>query len=348
MDFESIKQFQSKLLEWYDGNARVLPWRNNPSPYRVWVSEIMLQQTRVDTVKPYFERFMNAVPTIEELANIPEDELLKLWEGWGYYSRARNLKKAASSIMHYFEGQIPSDIESLQSLPGIGPYTSGAIASIAFGVRAPAIDGNVLRVVARITANNGDITNSSIKKEIEALVQELLPIERIGDFNQALMELGATICLPSGSPKCVECPVHSICRGFLEGIAGELPVKSKKKDRKVEQKTIFVIDYKGSIAIRQRANKGLLASLWEFPNEEGHLSSEESERKLRAWGITPCDIIPMKTSKHIFTHLEWRMIGYSVIAESIQENNSFIWATREKIKEQYSIPTAFKAYLEET
>lgn len=339
-----MQQFQGKLLEWYDCSARVLPWRNNPSPYRVWISEIMLQQTRVDTVKPYFERFMDAVPRIQELANIPEDELLKLWEGLGYYSRARNLKKAANMIMQKFEGQIPSDIESLQSLPGIGPYSSGAIASIAFGARTPAIDGNVLRVIARITANKGDITNKDIKKEIETLVQELLPMECLGDFNQALMELGATICLPNGNPKCMACPVHTLCIGSLQGIAAELPFKSKKKERKMEYKTIFVIEYEGNIAIRQRADKGLLASLWEFPNAEGHLTYEESEKKLREWGITPCDIISMKTSKHIFTHLEWHMIGYSVIVQGIQGDNSFIWATPEKIKEQYSIPTAFKAY----
>lgn len=347
MEFESVKQFQSELLEWYDRSARVLPWRNDPSPYRVWISEIMLQQTRVDTVKPYFERFINAVPTIQELANIPEDELLKLWEGLGYYSRAKNLKKAASMIMEKFGGQIPADIESLQYLPGIGPYSSGAIASIAFGVRTPAIDGNVFRVIARITANKGNIADKNIKKEIEAMVGEALPMERVGDFNQALMELGATICLPNGKPKCMECPVHFLCKGSLQGIAEELPVKPKKKERKIEQKTIFVIDYKGNIALRQRANKGLLASLWELPNAIGHLSFEESEKKLREWGITPCEIIPNKTSKHIFTHLEWLMIGYSVTAQSIQVDDSFIWTTREKIKELYSIPTAFKAYLKE-
>ena len=344
MEYESMQQFQSKLLKWYDCNARVLPWRNNPSPYRVWISEIMLQQTRVDTVKPYFERFVSALPTIRDLANVPENELLKLWEGLGYYSRARNLKKAASIIMQEFGGEIPSDIESLQSLPGIGPYTSGAIASIAFGGRATAIDGNVLRVIARITANHKDITDKNTKKEIEALVQKLLPMERVGDFNQALMELGATICLPSGNPKCMECPVHSLCEGSLQGIAAELPAKSKKKERKVQLKTVFVIEYNGNIAIRQRANNGLLASLWEFPNIEGHLSYEESEKRLREWGIIPCHIIPMKNSKHIFTHLEWHMIGYFVEVQSSQEENSFNWATREKIKKQYAIPTAFKEY----
>jgi A/G-specific adenine glycosylase len=344
MNLESMKQFNSKLLEWYDCNARILPWRDNPSPYRVWISEIMLQQTRVDTVKPYFERFMKAVPTIQELVDISEDRLLKLWEGLGYYSRARNLKKAAAAIMQEFEGQIPSDIQSLKSLPGIGPYTSGAIASIAFGVKAPAIDGNVLRVMARITANKGDIASPRIKKEIEDLVNQILPVERTGDFNQALMELGATVCLPNGSPKCAECPVQAICKGHLQDIAVELPVKAKKKDRRIEQKTIFVIAYKGNIAIRQRAKEGLLSSLWEFPNVEGHLTYEESEARLKEWGITSCEIMPMETSKHIFTHLEWHMIGYFILVQSIQEYDNFIWAAGEEIKKQYSIPTAFKAY----
>ncbi|OGO77484.1 MAG: A/G-specific adenine glycosylase [Clostridiales bacterium GWB2_37_7] len=346
MDSQFITQFQNKLLEWYDSCARILPWRDNPTPYRVWISEIMLQQTRVDTVKPYFESFMKTVPTIQDLADISEDQLLKLWEGLGYYSRAKNLKKAANAIMQSFNGQIPSDLESLRSLPGIGPYSSGAIASIAFGARVAAIDGNVLRVMARIFANKGDIANRLVKKEIEDLVYELLPTSRVGDFNQALMELGATICLPNGNPKCAECLVNTLCKGYQKGFAAELPIKSKKKERKIEQRTIFIIEYKGTVAIRQRANKGLLSSLWEFPNEVGYLSCEESERKLKEWGITPSHISLSKTSKHIFTHLEWHMIGYYISAQSIQEDSQFIWVNREQVKEQYSIPTAFKAYVE--
>ncbi len=345
MDIQYIAQFQSELLEWYDSSARILPWRNDPSPYRVWISEIMLQQTRVDTVKPYFERFMKAVPTIQDLADISEDQLLKLWEGLGYYSRAKNLKKAANVIMQEFGGQIPCDIERLKSLPGIGPYSSGAIGSIAFGIRVSAVDGNVLRVIARISANRGDITNRIVKKEIEDMVNQMLPMTRVGDFNQALMELGATICLPSGSPKCAACPVHALCDAHSQGIEDELPIKSKKKDRKIEHKTIFVIEYEGNIAIKQRPSEGLLSSLWEFPNVEGHLTYEESEKKLNEWGITLSEIMPMKNSKHIFTHLEWHMIGYYIPAQSIEENNQLVWVTREKIKEQYSIPTAFKAYL---
>lgn len=344
MDLIPIVKLQEKLLEWYDSNARILPWRDNPSPYRVWISEIMLQQTRVDTVKPYFERFMKTVPSIQELADISEDQLLKLWEGLGYYSRARNLKKAAVIIMQQFGGIVPADIKGLMSLPGIGPYTSGAIASIAYGIKTSAIDGNVLRVIARITANQGDIADPRVKNEIEAVVCSFLPEQRVGDFNQALMELGATICLPNKQPKCSSCPVQLFCNANQQDIAGLLPVKSKKKARKLEEKTIFVIDYMGNTAIRQRPAEGLLSSLWEFPNVEGHLSYEECEKILKQWGITASEITQMKASKHIFTHLEWHMIGYFVSARSIQGENQFLWATRKEIKERYSIPTAFKAY----
>jgi A/G-specific adenine glycosylase len=256
-----------------------------------------------------------------------------------------NLKKAALMIMQQFNGQLPSDIVRLMTLPGIGPYSSGAIASIAFGARVPAVDGNVLRVMARIAANNGDITNRIVKKEIEDMVIEMLPLTQVGDFNQALMELGATICLPNGHPKCEECPVSSLCKGHQQGIAGELPIKAKKKERRIEPRTIFVIECLGKIALRQRPNKGLLSSLWEFPNEEGNLSVEEIERKLKEWGITACSISPLKKSKHIFTHLEWHMIGYHIIIQSIQEGSGFIWASIDQMKEVYSIPTAFKAYV---
>lgn len=345
MDKEAIKQFQSRLLEWYDSNARVLPWRNDPSPYRVWISEIMLQQTRVEAVKPYFERFMEAVPSIEHLADISEDQLLKLWEGLGYYSRAKNLKKAAAVVMQDFGGELPADISSLQALPGIGPYTSGAIASIAFGIKTPAVDGNVLRVIARVTANEGDISDRITKKQIEELVYKMLPENRAGDFNQALMELGATVCSPNGAPKCSSCPVQALCIGHEQGIADKLPKKAKKKERRIELKTVFVIAYNGEIAIRQRPADGLLSSLWEFPNEEEHLSPEESKRRLLEWGVVPDNISPLGASKHIFTHLEWHMIGYSVTAQHVLDSEQFVWASWEEIKKHYSIPTALKAYL---
>ncbi len=344
MNLEMIIQFQNKLFEWYGGSARTLPWREDPSPYKVWISEIMLQQTRVDTVKPYFDRFLHELPTIQALANVHEEKIMKLWEGLGYYHRARNLKKAANIILEKFNGEIPSDIEALKSLPGIGSYTSGAIASIAFGVKVPAIDGNVLRVIARITANRGDVTKMEVKKQMEDTVNEILPCVGVGDFNQALMELGATICLSKRLPKCDNCPVNFICEGYNQGIAANLPIKPKKKARKIEQKTIFVIKSKEKVALKQRSNEGLLANLWEFPHVEGHLTYEECKETVKKWNITACKIISLQKTKHIFSHIEWHMIGYLVLADSSEENQAFVWATEKELKDQYSIPSAFKAF----
>lgn len=377
-------QFRNSLLSWYDKHARVLPWRDNPSPYRVWISEIMLQQTRVDTVKPYFERFLTELPTVKDLAEVTDDKLMKLWEGLGYYSRARNLKKAAIQIVEEYDGELPANIEELMKLSGIGPYTSGAIGSIAFGLRGTAVDGNVYRVIARLTANQNDLSERSAKKEIEELVLELLPADRVGDFNQAMMELGATVCLPNGAPKCEECPVRELCEARKLGIEMTLPVKVKKKARRVEEKTIFVIEYNDRIAIRQRPMEGLLNGLWEFPNLDGLFDEEEYEDIMKNWGIRFSKIISLGKAKHIFSHIEWQMVGYFVKAEwmessvredsesSIREDDEagvreadgapihedsesgvpgiigeqgeLVFATKEEIMKKYSIPTAFSAY----
>lgn len=339
-----MKHFAEKLLNWYDSNARIMPWRTHPTPYRVWVSEMMLQQTRVDAVIPYFERFMRELPTVQDLADIQEEKLLKLWEGLGYYNRALNLKKAAKMIVEQYNGEIPSDTEKLQSLPGIGSYSSGAIASIAFHVKATAIDGNVLRVMARITANKGDIADKTVKSEIDETVKVMLP-PRVGDFNQALMELGATVCIPNGLPKCSECPVQSLCKAYEQGIASSLPLKTPKKERKIIEKTIFILEYKNQFAIKQRPSSGLLPNLWEFPSAEGHYSLEECKSSLNQIGILANNITQLKPSKHIFTHLEWHMIGYFIVAEEIGQNSELIWATKSQLKNQYSIPKAFKEYL---
>lgn len=339
-----MKTFQLALLKWYDNHARILPWRDNPTPYRVWVSEIMLQQTRVDTVKPYFEKFIKNVPDIQALAILPEEELLKLWEGLGYYSRAMNLKKAAILITEQFGGQIPSDVDKLKTLPGVGAYTSGAIASISFDKSVPAIDGNVLRVISRLTANQGDIIDKTVKREIEQNLIQLLPSARAGDFNQALMELGATVCVHGGSPKCEACPVQSFCAGYDQGIAAKLPVKGEKKARRIELKTVCIISYQDLYAIRQRVDSRLLANLWEFPLLEGHLSIQECTEELKKWGITVDKIVPLTNAKHIFSHLEWHMIGYFITAIHITEHPALIWVTKKHIEQQYSIPSAFKKY----
>ncbi|MDF2567340.1 MAG: mutY [Oscillospiraceae bacterium] len=341
-----MEHFAEMLLGWYDCNARVLPWRDEPTPYRVWISEIMLQQTRVDTVKPYFERFIGDLPTVQALAEVSEDKLLKLWEGLGYYSRALNLKKAANVIVKDFGGQIPSDIEQLKTLPGIGPYSSGAISSIAFGKKATAVDGNVLRVIARITADRGDITDVNVKKQIGQLVYDLLPAERMGDFNQALMELGATVCVPNGAPKCGECPVQSLCKGFEQGIAEQLPTKKAKTARKVETKTVLIIEHNGSYAIRQRLNERLLSNLWEYPIFDGHLTADECKDELEKLGIVCNKMFTLKKAKHIFTHMEWHMIGYLIISKQAERSEEFVWVTKEQIQKQYSLPTALKKYTE--
>lgn len=335
-------EFQDLLMQWYKKEARVLPWRSDPSPYKVWISEIMLQQTRVDTVIPYFLRFIAEVPTVQALAYIEEEKLLKLWQGLGYYNRALNLKKAAQAIVNNFGGEIPSGMKDLMSLPGIGVYTAGAISSIAFGKAVPAIDGNVLRIIARVTANREDIGIPATKKLFEPLVTTLIPADNPGDFNQALMDLGATICLPNGEPKCPECPVSGCCEAYRQDLTSEIPVLAKKKARKTEKKTVFVISHDDSFALRKRDAKGLLPNLWEFPNVEGHLTEEQSKQALDSLGIVTYEIKKLPTSKHIFAHLEWHMKGYLVQVTELRDSKSLTWATQEEISHRYSIPTALK------
>lgn len=344
MVLKEIELFRKSILHWYDKNARVLPWRDEPIPYYVWISEIMLQQTRVEAVKPYFERFINEIQDIKALANVEEDTLLKLWEGLGYYNRARNLKRAAQIIVEQYNGIMPSTYGELITLPGIGPYTAGAIASIAYQKKTPAVDGNVLRVIARVTANQGNITDIKVKKEIENIVIELLPEQRVGDFNQALMELGATVCLPNGIPKCGECPLQSICQACHQELTSVIPLKSKQKDRKLENRTVFVINYKNTIAIRKRDNQGLLSGLYEFPNVLGHLNEKEGKEQLKEWGIEQFQLIPLNPSKHIFSHIQWNMIGYLVLVNKMKQANAFMWKSKDEIINHISIPTAFKEY----
>jgi len=339
------------LLHWYDRNARILAWREDPKPYYVWVSEIMLQQTRVEAVKGYFDRFITALPKISDLAEAEEEVLLKLWEGLGYYNRVRNMQKAAKMVMQDFGGSLPADYEQLKRLPGIGSYTAGAIASIAYGIPEPSVDGNVLRVLKRVAASYDDITKEKVKKELEDDVRRIMPKDRPGDFNQSLMELGATVCLPNGKPLCEQCPVMHLCRAFHAGCEMELPVKPKKKERRVEEKTVFVIkrrnQTKQEIALRKRPQSGLLSGLWELPNVNGHLTNEEI-RSIFPKG----EIQRIPDGKHIFSHVEWRMWCYEVLleqklsGEDAKEDYTFF--TREEIEEKISLPSAFdccKKYL---
>lgn len=275
-EIKLLKEIVSPLLNWFDGNARILPWRSNPEAYRVWVSEIMLQQTRVEAVKPYYERFMRELPDIKSLAMAPEEVILKLWEGLGYYNRVRNMQKAAILIIEKHGGSMPADYEQLLELPGIGSYTAGAVGSIAFGIPVPAVDGNVLRVLSRVLANSEDIGKQSVKKMYEQRLLLVMPKKCPGAFNQSLMELGALICLPNGEPKCSECPIFEMCTARKQGIVMELPKKSPKKPRRIEEKTVLVIQDGAHIALKKRTDKGLLAGLYEFPNVSGELDENQA------------------------------------------------------------------------
>lgn len=340
---DRLRAMNRPLLAWYEEHARILPWRENPEPYRVWISEIMLQQTRVEAVKPYFERFMSALPSVEHLAEVDDDRLMKLWEGLGYYNRARNLKKAAQIIVSEHRGQMPSDYETLLSLPGIGSYTAGAISSIAFGKPVPAVDGNVLRVISRVTASYADILKQSTKKWMEDHLKQTMPQERASQFNQGLIEIGAIVCVPNGQPKCMICPLQSICLAYKEGRLEELPVKTPPKKRRIEERTVCLIEYGSQIGIRKRDDSGLLASLYEFPNIEGHVSAEElaGQFHLEPESIAAVERLP--DAKHIFSHVEWRMIGYRVLLDSALPD-MYISAEKEELKTTYALPNAFGRY----
>lgn len=345
MSFD-YKEIVPYLLQWFDYNARILPWRENPKPYYVWVSEIMLQQTRVEAVKGYYDRFLSALPDIKALAEAPEEKLLKLWEGLGYYSRVRNLKKAAQVVMEEYGGELPADYKELCKLPGIGAYTAGAIASIAFQLPVPAVDGNVLRVTKRLAASYEDISKESVKKELAEELKAVMPKDKPGDFNQALMELGATVCLPNGKPLCEKCPVMHLCRAYRQGIMMELPVKPVKKARRVEDRTILLYEYQERFALRKRSDKGLLAGLWELPNLDGQLSIQKVKEELVKWDSYILNVEPLGKAKHIFTHVEWHMIGYHIRLRELPDifPGEYQWVDRKELRETYALPNAFSAY----
>ena len=335
-----IAKLPIPLLEWYRDNARTLPWRTLPTPYRVWVSEIMLQQTRVTAVLGYFDRFMAAFPTLAELAAAPEDQLLKLWEGLGYYSRARNLQKAARQIMTDFDGRFPETYPELRRLAGVGDYTAAAIASIAFGAALPAVDGNLLRVTARITGDHGDITTPAMKKKVTALLTELIPINAPGAFNQAMMDLGALICLPNGAPLCDRCPAATFCLAHQQGLETTLPVRTRKKPRCLEDRTVFFIFYQGQVALRRRPPKGLLAGLWEPPCE----LSSDAPAAPAIWGFSPDHLVFAGVSRHIFTHVEWHMEAYVLEVADPRLPPEWVWASGDAVRHQYAIPNAYAGF----
>lgn len=328
------------IIPWYLQNKRDLPWRKDKEPYAVWLSEIMLQQTRVETVKPYYERFLAELPTVGKLAAASEAQLYKLWEGLGYYSRARNLQKTAQLIMQEYGGIFPHEYEQIVRLPGIGPYTAGAIASICFNVPIPAVDGNVLRVIARVEGLTEDVCSPAAKKGIREALAQIYPQANCSDFTQGIMELGATVCIPNGKPKCGICPIKNICKALQNGTAETIPLKRPPKTRTHENITVLTLVCDGNFAIRKRKDQGLLAGLWEFPNHAGRLTQKQAISLAADWGAAPEKTVRAAEKTHIFTHIEWRMRFYLISCKKQPE--LFRWADEKELREIYAIPTAFQ------
>ncbi len=338
-----LSEIISPLGEWFAKNRKVLPWRETDDPYAVWLSEIMLQQTRIEAVIPYYHRFMDTLPDIHALATCPDDLLMKLWEGLGYYSRARNLKRAAIMIEQEFAGCLPRTAAELRKLPGIGDYTAGAIASIAFGEPEPAVDGNVLRVMARLCGCDDDIMALSTKRRVADALRAIYPTGHGATvLTESLMELGETLCIPNGRPKCEECPLRTLCVAYGTNRTDELPKKSAKKARKDLAYTVFLLVCDGKIALRRRPSEGLLAGMLEFPNTDGHLSKDEAINCCHTWQTEPQACVPVGKATHVFTHLNWNMIGYRVSCAYPSE--AFVWVSPEELAHTYALPTAFRYY----
>ncbi len=341
-----LSQIESPLLAWYRENARDLPWRHTKDPYKIWVSEIMLQQTRVEAVKPYYARFLEALPDVYALANAPEEQLLKLWEGLGYYSRVRNMQKAARTVVDTYDGRFSADLSQLQKLTGIGEYTAGAIASIAFGIPAPAVDGNVMRVVARLTGDRRDIFDPALKKEYGKLLAPHVSITDPSSYNQGLIELGATVCLPKSGAQCHLCPLAEQCTANREGTVDEIPASKQQNPRKIDQRTILIIQSDREVLVEKRPNKGLLAGLWQLPSMDGHKTEAEVLSYAERLGLDVIRIEPLPAAKHIFTHIEWQMIGYRLILSALSEiPDGTVCASLERLETEYPLPSAFSAYL---
>ncbi len=339
------KRLPEVLIPWYKEHARDLPWRKDKEPYHVWLSEIMLQQTRVEAVKGYYARFLTELPDIQSLAEAEESRLLKLWEGLGYYNRARNLQKSAKRIMEEHEGAFPSEYREILELPGIGEYTAGAIASNCFDEPVAAVDGNVMRVLSRITESYEDILKPAVKKRMKQQLEEVYPKTGCGDFTQALMELGAIVCVPNGKPKCDACPARSFCMAHRNGTQMELPVKIKRQKRKTEAYTVFVLCCRGKTAVRRRPNAGLLAGLWEFPNVPGTATAQDAITIAEGWGCGSLQLKKQVERKHIFTHVQWNMTCFYM--ECDQEAEAMEWVADDEIDVRVPLPTAFRQFLGE-
>ncbi|KXG75283.1 A/G-specific adenine glycosylase [Thermotalea metallivorans] len=348
-DQDWVKGIQENLICWYRQNHRKLPWRETQNPYAIWVSEVMLQQTRVETVIPYFQQFMEKFPTVEALAKAHEEEVLKAWEGLGYYSRARNLHRGAKVVAEHYGGRIPHRLKEIKKIPGIGSYTAGAILSIAYGQPVPAVDGNVMRVFSRVFCVQEDIGGEKTKKEMEKIGAVVIPPENPSFFNQGLMELGALICTPI-APKCIACPIFEACCARQKGIQHELPIKKKKT--KVKEVFLEVgLVWKGDkLLITKRPGDSLLAGLWGFPaveREKGWERGKSIRQELKdTYGMEVTGAKHVLDATHIFTHLKWHMEVYVAcfMEEAKIEYPPVQWVTLKEIK-QYPIPTAFRKVL---
>ena len=335
-----LRAIVTPLCDWFDAGKRLLPWRIEPTPYRVWISEIMLQQTRIEAVIPYFERFMAELPDVPSLAAVDPDRLMKLWEGLGYYSRARNLQKAAHQITERYEGTLPADHEALRTLSGIGEYTAGAIASIAFGIPVPAVDGNVLRVLARLTGSHEDVMKPAVRKELTALAALLVPADRPASFNQGLMELGERVCVPNTTPHCEACPIAEHCAVAGSPEAATLPYRAPKKPRRIEHRTVYVMltdETPRRVLLHKRPAAGLLAGLWELPNTQ---DEEPFPLSLQTAG----EDMALTDSRHVFSHIEWRMRGTLRIVKPTALPQGYEFVGLSELSADHALPTAFRAY----
>lgn len=331
------------LLPWYKQNARMLPWRQDTQPYHVWLSEIMLQQTRVEAVRAYYIRFLEQLPDICALAEASEEQLFKLWEGLGYYNRARNLQKAARIIKTQYNGYFPNQYEDIRALPGIGPYTAGAISSICFNRPYAAVDGNVLRIVTRMTENHSPIDCVQTKNEIAAKLESVYPKNDCGAFTQALMELGATVCTPT-SPKCIECPANGFCCAYANGTVLKYPVKQPKKDKRMEKRTVFLLQCEDRYALTKRTESGLLSGLWQLPNVLGEMDVHHALHTADGFGVQPAELYKQIHRVHTFTHIKWQMTCYHILCS--KKTSDFVWATKPEIESVYALPTAFRIFFE--
>lgn len=339
-----LEQLPVLLLPWFAEHRRDLPWRRDREPYHVWLSEIMLQQTRVEAVRSYYLRFLERLPDIAALASAPEDVLLKLWEGLGYYSRVRNLQKAAQCVMEQHDGEFPQELSAIRALPGIGDYTAGAIASICFEAPTAAVDGNVLRVILRLTVCADSPADVRVRRRIGEELSAVYPAGHCGDFTQALMELGATVCLPNGAPQCGACPLRALCEAHAQGTELQFPTKPPKKPRRIEQRTVFVLQCGDRLAVCKRPSHGLLAGLWQLPDVPGKLETAEALRQAEQWGVHPTGILKTAERTHIFTHVQWDLRGVWLTCAA--EAPQFTWADEDALRHEIGLPTAYRQFLD--